>query len=67
MFHGDRTVILKDPSGHMWVFLTHLEDAGQRPPMVTTSTLRLIYGRRAHRAAAGYSVTVSAVTMGRLA
>jgi PhnB protein len=26
MFHGDRTVILKDPSGHRWVFLTHLED-----------------------------------------
>ncbi|MFF4331399.1 VOC family protein [Streptomyces sp. NPDC001591] len=26
MFHGDRTVILKDPSGHMWVFLTHAED-----------------------------------------
>lgn len=26
MFHGDRTVILKDPSGHIWVFLTHLED-----------------------------------------
>ncbi|MFD7698898.1 VOC family protein [Streptomyces caelestis] len=26
MFHGDRTVILKDPSGHLWVFLTHLED-----------------------------------------
>ncbi|MFC9288210.1 VOC family protein [Streptomyces sp. NPDC057052] len=26
MFHGDRTVILKDPSGHMWVFLTHVED-----------------------------------------
>lgn len=26
MFHGDRTVILKDPSGHMWVFLTHLAD-----------------------------------------
>ncbi|MFK8909476.1 VOC family protein [Streptomyces sp. YS-3] len=25
-FHGDRTVILKDPSGHMWVFLTHVED-----------------------------------------
>lgn len=25
-FHGDRTVILKDPSGHMWVFLTHMED-----------------------------------------
>ncbi|MET9370905.1 VOC family protein [Streptomyces griseoflavus] len=26
MFHGDRTVVLKDPQGHMWVFLTHLED-----------------------------------------
>ncbi|MFF4041387.1 VOC family protein [Streptomyces sp. NPDC001816] len=26
MFHGDRTVILKDPFGHMWVFLTHVED-----------------------------------------
>ncbi|MEV7420089.1 VOC family protein [Streptomyces sp. NPDC089919] len=26
MFHGDRTAILKDPSGHMWVFLQHLED-----------------------------------------
>lgn len=26
MFHGDRTVILKDPSGHVWIFLTHLED-----------------------------------------
>ncbi|MFE9923713.1 VOC family protein [Streptomyces sp. NPDC005774] len=29
MFHGDRTVILKDPSGHMWVFLTHLEDISE--------------------------------------
>jgi hypothetical protein len=29
MFHGDRTVILKDPSGHMWVFLTHLEDVSK--------------------------------------
>ncbi|MFF9156174.1 VOC family protein [Streptomyces sp. NPDC014846] len=29
MFHGDRTVILKDPSGHMWVFLTHMEDVSQ--------------------------------------
>ncbi|MGW7454269.1 VOC family protein [Streptomyces sp. NPDC054787] len=29
MFHGDRTVILKDPSGHMWVFLTHLEDLSE--------------------------------------
>lgn len=26
MFHGDRTVILRDPSGHLWVFLTHQED-----------------------------------------
>ncbi|MEU6212111.1 VOC family protein [Streptomyces sp. NPDC047023] len=26
MFHGDRTVVLRDPSGHLWVFLTHLED-----------------------------------------
>lgn len=26
MFHGDRTVILRDPSGHIWVFLTHMED-----------------------------------------
>ncbi|MEV0189393.1 VOC family protein [Kitasatospora purpeofusca] len=25
-FHGDRTAVLKDPSGHLWVFLTHLED-----------------------------------------
>ncbi|MFR9794547.1 VOC family protein [Streptomyces sp. MS06] len=29
MFHGDRTVILRDPSGHMWVFLTHLEDRSE--------------------------------------
>ncbi|MER6275490.1 VOC family protein [Streptomyces sp900105245] len=29
MFHGDRTVILKDPSGHIWVFLTHVEDVSQ--------------------------------------
>ncbi|MET8703346.1 VOC family protein [Kitasatospora sp. NPDC058032] len=26
MFHGDRTAILRDPSGHVWVFLTHLEN-----------------------------------------
>ena len=26
MFHGDRTTILRDPFGHMWVFLTHLHD-----------------------------------------
>ncbi len=25
-FHGDRTTMLKDPYGHIWVFLTHLED-----------------------------------------
>ena len=25
-FHGDRTTILRDPFGHVWVFLTHLED-----------------------------------------
>ncbi|MDT0393119.1 MULTISPECIES: VOC family protein [Streptomyces] len=29
MFHGDRTVVLKDPSGHIWVFLTHLEDVSE--------------------------------------
>ncbi|MET8216855.1 VOC family protein [Streptomyces hirsutus] len=29
MFHGDRTVILKDPSGHLWVFLTHREDVSE--------------------------------------
>ncbi|MBD0843093.1 VOC family protein [Streptomyces sp. TRM68416] len=29
MFHGDRTVILKDPSGHVWVFLTHIEDVSE--------------------------------------
>ncbi|MFD7689106.1 VOC family protein [Streptomyces sp. NPDC059781] len=29
MFHGDRTVVLKDPSSHMWVFLTHLEDVSE--------------------------------------
>ncbi|MDA3647161.1 VOC family protein [Saccharopolyspora indica] len=25
-FHGDRTAILRDPHGHVWVLLTHLED-----------------------------------------
>lgn len=29
MFHGDRTVILRDPSGHLWVFLTHKEDVSE--------------------------------------
>ncbi|WP_217251084.1 VOC family protein [Streptomyces sp. AC602_WCS936] len=29
MFHGDRTVVLRDPSGHMWVFLTHVEDVSE--------------------------------------
>ncbi|WP_084965864.1 VOC family protein [Thermoactinospora rubra] len=26
MFYGDRTVMLADPFGHIWVFLTHKED-----------------------------------------
>ncbi|MFG2279802.1 VOC family protein [Streptomyces asoensis] len=26
MFHGDRTAVLRDPSGHLWIFLTHVED-----------------------------------------
>lgn len=25
-FHGDRTAILRDPHGHVWVLLTHVED-----------------------------------------
>lgn len=25
-FHGDRTAQLRDPYGHTWIFLTHLED-----------------------------------------
>lgn len=25
MFYGDRSAILEDPFGHLWVFLTHLE------------------------------------------
>ncbi|MCF3128851.1 VOC family protein [Streptomyces olivochromogenes] len=25
-FHGDRTAILRDPYGHVWVLLTHVED-----------------------------------------
>ncbi|MCX5408972.1 VOC family protein [Streptomyces sp. NBC_00335] len=25
-FHGDRTAHLRDPYGHTWIFLTHLED-----------------------------------------
>lgn len=25
-FHGHRTAILRDPFGHVWVFLTHLAD-----------------------------------------
>ncbi|MFE2148011.1 VOC family protein [Streptomyces sp. NPDC059456] len=28
-FHGDRTAILRDPFGHLWVFLTHLEDVSR--------------------------------------
>lgn len=26
MFYGDRTAMLKDPYGHVWVLITHLED-----------------------------------------
>jgi PhnB protein len=26
MFYGDRTIMLRDPFGHVWVFLTHLQD-----------------------------------------
>lgn len=26
MFYGDRTVMLRDPFGHVWVFLTQIED-----------------------------------------
>ncbi|MFC3737983.1 VOC family protein [Paractinoplanes deccanensis] len=26
MFYGDRTIMLRDPFGHLWVFLTHLID-----------------------------------------
>jgi PhnB protein len=26
IFYGARTMIVRDPFGHMWVFLTHLED-----------------------------------------
>ncbi|AVV47141.1 VOC family protein [Streptomyces sp. ID05-04B] len=33
MFHGDRTVIVKDPAGHMWVFLSHKEDVSQEELM----------------------------------
>ncbi|MEU8465578.1 VOC family protein [Streptomyces sp. NPDC029003] len=28
-FHGDRNAILRDPFGHLWVFLTHLEDLSE--------------------------------------
>lgn len=26
MFHGDRTIVLRDPYGHIWIFLTHMHD-----------------------------------------
>lgn len=29
MFHGDRTAVVRDPSGHLWIFLTHVEDVSQ--------------------------------------
>lgn len=31
-FHGDRTAILRDPSGHLWIFLTHLEEVSAAEP-----------------------------------
>ncbi|MFE0821226.1 VOC family protein [Streptomyces sp. NPDC058794] len=38
MFHGDRTVVLRDPSGHMWVFLTHVEDVSEEELMRRLAT-----------------------------
>ena len=29
-FHGDRTAILRDPFGHVWVFLTHLRNVSEQ-------------------------------------
>ena len=26
MFYGDRTAMLRDPFGHVWVLLTHVEE-----------------------------------------
>ncbi|MFE8950334.1 VOC family protein [Streptomyces sp. NPDC007856] len=37
-FHGDRTALLRDPSGHLWVFLTHLRNV---------SPEELLHGRAA--------------------
>ncbi|MFG2617293.1 VOC family protein [Streptomyces sp. NPDC048507] len=28
-FHGDRNAVLRDPFGHLWVFLTHLKDLSE--------------------------------------
>lgn len=32
MFHGDRTALLEDPHGHLWVLLTHVEDVSEEEP-----------------------------------
>ena len=42
MFYGARNAMLRDPYGHVWVFLTHLEDVPQEE-----------FARRAARQAAG--------------
>ncbi|MFF4104536.1 VOC family protein [Streptomyces sp. NPDC001903] len=36
-FHGDRTAVLRDPFGHLWIFLTHIEDV---PPEALRTRLR---------------------------
>lgn len=46
MFHGDRTVILKDPSGHLWVFLTHLEDLSAQELARRSATAPTANGQR---------------------
>ncbi|MFC4913508.1 VOC family protein [Actinomadura gamaensis] len=39
-FHGDRTAMLKDPYGHIWIFLTHLEDL---PPEEITRRTQALF------------------------
>ncbi|MFF7457797.1 VOC family protein [Kitasatospora sp. NPDC008115] len=41
MFHGDRTAVLKDPSGHVRAFLTHQEDLTPDEPLCRASARRL--------------------------
>ncbi|MER6568666.1 VOC family protein [Streptomyces sp. NPDC001093] len=45
-FHGDRTTVLKDPYGHVWVFLTHLEDL---TPAEVARRARELFGSPAER------------------